>query len=81
MRKYDYSLLRGRIIQKYENNKKFTQALNKSGLNICFVTFYSRINGETYFKQDEMEKICLLLDIPFNEIHIYFFTLKNEFNS
>jgi len=81
MIKYDYSLLRGKIIEAFGNNKNFVKQLNKIGLKICAVTFYSRISNETEFRQHEIQKICVLLNIPIEQIGVYFFTLKYEFNS
>ena len=78
---YDYSLLRGRIRELYGSEKNFSNKLRKSGLSMSTGTFNSRINGNTYFKQPEIQIICELLNIKIKEIVIYFFTLKYELNS
>ena len=81
MPKYDYSLLRGRIRELFGSEKNFALNLRKSELAMSTGTFRSRINGYTYFKQPEIQTICNLLQIKLEEIIIYFFTLKYEFNS
>lgn len=78
---YDYSLLRGRIRELFGNEKTFANKLRKSELSMSVGTFSSRINGQTYFKQPEIQLICKLLRIPLENIIIYFFTPKYEFNS
>lgn len=78
---YDYSLLRGRIRELFGNEKTFANKLRESELSMSVGTFSSRINGQTYFKQSEIQCICKLLRIPLEKIIIYFFTLKYEFNS
>lgn len=81
MPKYDYSLLRGRIRELFGSEKNFSIKLRKSQLKMSIGTFNSRINGNTYFKQSEMDVICELLRIKLEEIVLYFFTRKYEFNS
>lgn len=78
---YDYSLLRGRIRELFGNEKTFANKLRESELSMSVGTFSSRINGQTYFKQPEIQFICKLLRIPLENIIIYFFTPKYEFNS
>lgn len=81
MPKYDYSLLRGRIRELFGSEKNFALKLRNSELSMSTGTFNSRINGNTYFKQPEMQVICKLLQIKLEEIILYFFTPKYEFNS
>lgn len=81
MPKYDYSLLRGRIRELFGSEKSFANELRKSKISMSTGTFSSRINGKTCFKQPEMQIICELLRIPLEDIKLYFFTLKYEFNS
>lgn len=81
MIKYDYSLLRGRIRELFGSEKNFAYELRNSELSMSTGTFNSRINGNTYFKQPEIQIICKLLQIKLEEIILYFFTNKYEFNS
>jgi len=68
-RKYDYSKLRGRIIEKFKTLTNFAKAMNMS---LPAVT--QRLKNLTYFKQDEIEKACLILSIDNKHIADYFFT-------
>lgn len=81
MTKYDYSMLRGKIRELFGNEKNFSKELRQSKISMSVGTFSSRINGRTYFKQPEIQVICELLRIPLEEVKIYFFTIKYEFNS
>lgn len=81
MIKYDYSLLRERIRELFGSEKNFAYELRNSELSMSTGTFNSRINGNTYFKQSEIQIICKLLQIQLEEIILYFFTNKYEFNS
>lgn len=81
MIKYDYSMLRGKIREMFGSEKNFAKELRNSDISMSTGTFNSRINGNTYFKQPEIEKICILLRISLNEGIVYFFTPKYEFNS
>ena len=81
MIKYNYSMLRGRIRELFGSEKKFAETLRKEDVQMSTGTFNSRINGYTYFKQPEIEKICILLNIDLKDIKTYFFTQKYEFNS
>lgn len=81
MLKYDYSMLRGRIRELFGSEKKFAEKLREQDISMSTGTFNSRINGSSYFKQLEIETICILLKIDLKEIKVYFFTHKYEFNS
>lgn len=81
MPKYDYSMLRGRIRELFGSEKNFAIELKKSEIAMSAGTFNSRINNKSYFKQEEINVICILLKIKLEEIHIYFFQQKYEFNS
>lgn len=81
MPKYDYSMLRGRIRELFGSEKNFAETLRKSEIAMSTGTFNSRINGNTYFKQPEIELVCNLLGIKLEDSKIYFFMPKYEFNS
>jgi transcriptional regulator with XRE-family HTH domain len=65
---YNYSKLLGRIREYGFTQERLAEAIgiNKSSLSAKF-------NGKSHFTQPEMDAICALLDIPNEEIGIYFF--------
>ena len=65
---YDYSKLRGRIIEKYGCVSKFCDAIN-----ISETTIYLKLQNKKEFTQSQIYDACNLLDIPLEEIHVYFF--------
>lgn len=65
---YNYCKLLGRITEKFSNNKSFAAALDISERTLSL-----KLNNKIDFKQKEIDKICNLLEIPINEISIYFF--------
>lgn len=68
---FDYSKLRGRIVEKYRTITAFAEALG------CAVqTISSKLNGEIGITKPETIAWCKMLNIPMEEIGIYFFTLK-----
>lgn len=65
---FDYSLLRGKIASKYRNQRGFARAIGISEHSVSF-----KLNGKKQWRQDEIVRICELLDIPAIAISIYFF--------
>lgn len=65
---FDYSLLRGKIASKYRNQRNFARAIGISEHSVSF-----KLNGKKQWRQDEIVRICELLDIPATAIPIYFF--------
>lgn len=68
---FDYSKLRGRIVEKYSTLSAFAQAIG-----ISDGTLSSKMNSKTYFSNEEIVEACKLLGIRFEEVQSYFFTLK-----
>ena len=67
---YDYSKLRGRIVEKKGNIKRFS-----NDLGISETSLSNKLNNKTSFTQDEiLESICIL-EIDNNNIKDYFFSL------
>lgn len=66
--KFDYSKLRGRIIEKCGSQRAFAKLL---GIAECTLT--SKLNGYTCFSQSEILRSVKILDI--NEVTPYFFTV------
>ncbi|MET3616766.1 hypothetical protein ABID14_000386 [Peptoniphilus olsenii] len=72
---FDYSKLKGRIVEKFDTYKNFTRYLDMGS-----TTFYSKMHNLSDFTSQEIFQICNLLDIPHKEIPIYFFTVKVQKN-
>lgn len=68
---FDTNKLRGRIIEKFGSQKAFAIT---AGCSISFLSQY--LNGLKSLDQKVMDKWIRLLDIPDNEINLYFFTRK-----
>ena len=67
---FDYSKLKGRIKEKFNNQKDFAKALN-----ISEVALTNKLNNRTKFNQDEIIKCVELLVIDWQDIPLYFFYL------
>lgn len=65
---FNYSKLKGRIVEMYNNQKSFSQVLSISDTSL-----YKKLNNEVYFTQGEIFKMVNALQIPENEIVLYFF--------
>ena len=66
---YDYSKLLGIMRQKGYSQEAMAA---KIGISPCSMNL--KLNNKSEFRQDEMTKICLALDIPLIELTQYFFT-------
>lgn len=69
--KFDYSKLRGRIVEKFGTQIDFSKAVRMSERTLSL-----KLNGKRFFTQDEIALVTDILDIPENEIPLYFFTPK-----
>mgnify|MGYP004477056039 CR=1 FL=1 len=67
---FDYSKLRGKIIEKYGSQTAFAKEFG-----ISENVFSKKMNNKVRFNTDDMMKIKNMLDIPDSEINLYFFTL------
>lgn len=65
---YDYSKLRGRIIEKFGSMSAFAKALG-----ISKVTVSLKLNNGLGFTRENIIKWADLLDIPEEEYALYFF--------
>lgn len=68
--RFDYSKLRGRIVEKCGSQKTFA---GKIGISECTLT--SKMMGYTYFNQKDIISAIKVLDIDPGEVSSYFFTL------
>lgn len=66
---HDHSKLRGRIVEKFGTISEFTKALGSST-----VTVSAKLNNKSGFSRGDIEHWSELLEIPFVEIGLYFFT-------
>ena len=73
--KFDYSKLLGRI-KEYG----FTQKRIASEIGISVSTLSFKLNNKAFFTQNEIRKICVLLEIETAEVGVYFFALKVQKN-
>lgn len=65
---YDYSKLRGRIVEKYGTLSAFAEALGTS-----LVVVSNKMNNKAGFTRADIEKWSGLLDISGMEYDAYFF--------
>jgi hypothetical protein len=63
-----FGLLRELIRQKYGSQDSFC-----ADMEMARSTLNGRLNSRTEWTRPEMEKACILLDIPIEKMHIYFF--------
>lgn len=70
---FDFSRLRGRIIEKYGSCTAFADSLHKSSVWIS-----NRLNNVVHWASDEIYEVCKpeRLDISPEDIHLYFYTQK-----
>ena len=68
---FDYSKLRGRIVEKFGTQSKFADANGISDRSMSL-----KLNNGIGLSQNEILEWCNLLDIPTGEIPLYFFTVK-----
>ena len=71
---YDYSKLRGRIVECFGKQHSFAAAMG-----IAERTMSLKLNNLSGWHQHEIDKACGILRIPCNEIHEYFFTHNTQY--
>ena len=65
---YDYSKLKGRIIEKYDSQRSFAEAIGKTQTTTSF-----KINGKASWNQGEIVKAIEVLGLSKDDIVEYFF--------
>jgi len=70
MVEYDYSKLRGRIVEVYGTQDKFAKALGSSATTIS-----KKLNNLAEWSQGEIEESCRLLSISRNKLPEFFFAI------
>lgn len=68
---FDYSRLRGRIIEKYGTQGAFSRALGVSERTMSL-----KLNNRIFFSQDEINKSLFLLGLSIRDVQEYFFNEK-----
>lgn len=68
----DYSKLRGRIKEKFGTEGAFADAME---YNRC--TISAKLNNQSEWTRTDIEKTCVLLEIPFEDVKPYFFCKKS----
>lgn len=72
---YDYSKLRGRIVEVHKTLKTFSDLMGWSER-----TNGLKLSGAVEWKQSEIVRACALLDIGIEEMQEYFFKLNVQRN-
>lgn len=72
---YDYSKLRGRVVERFGTQEAFAKAVRMSPAGLS-----AKLRNLTGFTQDEICEACSALSIPARQISQYFFTHKVQKN-
>lgn len=68
---FDFSKLRGRIVEKFGTCERFAQAMGKSKGWLSV-----RLNNTVHWRPAEIREAAVLLEIPDDEIPAFFLTPK-----
>lgn len=68
---YDYSKLRGKIIEKFGNQTEFAKQMGWSDRTLSL-----KLNNKVYWKQPEILAAVGFLELKDTDIQDYFFTIK-----
>lgn len=68
---FNYNKLRGKIKEVFNTQAAFAEAMEISSTSLS-----EKLNNKVEFSQKEIEKAVELLQIPKEDIPIYFFTLE-----
>jgi group I intron endonuclease len=67
--KVTFAKLRGKIAEHYGTNKAFAEALGIERSSLSF-----KLNNKAPWMREDIEKACILLHIPIEEVYLYFFS-------
>ena len=67
-----YAKLKGKIKEVFGTQATFAQAMDMDN-----ATLSAKLNNKTPWKDGEIEKACVLLEIPIEQVHEYFFCRKS----
>lgn len=68
---FDYSKLKGKIVEKFRTQQAFAKAMELSERSLSL-----KLNGERAWKQTEICRAIFLLGLGKEDINEYFFTEK-----
>ncbi|MCX4365073.1 MAG: DUF739 family protein [Bacilli bacterium] len=68
---FDYTKLKERITKYFKCDVNFAIKMGISERTLSL-----KLNNKVDFSQKQVLKACELLEIPLNEVNVYFFTLK-----
>lgn len=68
---FDYSKLRGRIVEKYGSQAAFADAIDMS-----ISTLNLKLNNKSEWSTTEIVEACKLLDVELTDTYSYFFKEK-----
>ena len=68
MTEFKYAKLRARIKEMYGTEGRFAEALNTTPISVS-----RKFNERTQFSSDDIKTWCSLLEIPIEEVGVYFF--------
>ena len=71
-----YAKLKGKIKELYGTQSAFAEAMGMDN-----ATLSGKLNNKTPWKDEEIEKACGLLNIPIEQVHIYFFCKESWENT
>ena len=69
---FDYSKLKGRIVEKFDTQQAFSKAIGLSEKSVS-----DKLTGKKSWKQKEIMKAIEILEIADKEVQDYFFKLQN----
>lgn len=72
---YNYNKLLGRIVEKVGTQSKFADKMELSERTVSL-----KLNGKVGWKQSEIAKACIVLEIHETEIPAYFFAMGVQDN-
>ncbi len=67
---YDYTKLNGRIIEKCGSQREFAKRMGLSERTVS-----QKMNNKIAWKQSEIQKAIVILELTVEEIPLYFFTI------
>lgn len=65
---YDYRKLKGRIVERFNNQRRFSREIGRSEVFVSQV-----LNSKAYLDQTDIDEWCKVLEIDPAEIGEYFF--------
>ena len=66
-----YSKIRGKIKEVFSTNENFAKSM---GMDLSSLS--AKLNNKSPWKREEIEKACELLQIPIEDVYLYFFKQK-----